>query len=146
MDALFNYGSKLTRDNQLIEDAIQDVFISLWNGRKKLTVKTTIRGYLLSSVRRQVIFLLKKKDNTRDFPSEILTEVPIEEKETGQLQTRNVLNKMNHLSSREREAILLKYYENLDYEEMSSVMGLQIHAIYKLVSRGIGKLRNAFTE
>ena len=67
VDALFNYGSKLTRDNQLIEDAIQDVFISLWNGRKKLTVKTTIRGYLLSSVRRQVIFLLKKKDNTRDF-------------------------------------------------------------------------------
>ncbi len=35
-DKLYNYGSKISHDAAITEDAIQDLFIELWNRRQNL--------------------------------------------------------------------------------------------------------------
>ncbi len=45
------------------------------------------------------------------------------------------------LSSRQKEVIYLRFYNQLSYEEIADVMSVQVKAIYKLMSRAILVLR-----
>src|SRR5690554_2694263 len=52
---LFTYGHKFTLDADLIEDVIQDVFVHIWESRNSLTIQKSIKFYLFSSFRRELI-------------------------------------------------------------------------------------------
>ncbi|MEL6923598.1 MAG: sigma factor, partial [Bacteroidota bacterium] len=47
---LFNYGSKITTDQGLIEDCIQELFVELWEKREKISSTTSVKFYLLKSI------------------------------------------------------------------------------------------------
>lgn len=47
------------------------------------------------------------------------------------------------LSPVERRAIELYYFEDLNYRQAATVMGLNASSVYRAVRRGIGKLRQA---
>lgn len=47
-DAMYAYGRKMTPDAELVKDAIQDVFIKLYNNRQNLNETVSVKGYLLS--------------------------------------------------------------------------------------------------
>src|SRR5690606_27340999 len=51
---LFAYGSRFTRDEDLVLDAIQDVFVELWNRRQNLSETNCIKFYLLKALRRRI--------------------------------------------------------------------------------------------
>ena len=48
---LNNYGYKFTRDVNLIEDSIHDLFISLWTNRDNLGNPLSVKNYLYKSIR-----------------------------------------------------------------------------------------------
>src|SRR5690606_41672614 len=45
------------------------------------------------------------------------------------------------LPKRQREALYLRYYENLTYEEIAGVMGLQRQAVANYIQYGLRRLR-----
>ena len=51
---LYAYGGKITKDQDLVEDCIQDLFVELWQRRHSLSEVTHIKYYLLKSLRRRV--------------------------------------------------------------------------------------------
>ncbi len=92
IDSLYNYGSSLTSDIQLIEDAIQEIFINIWTKRSSISINSNIKGYLLTSLRRQVITQVEKEKKT------VLT--------SSDLRIGQVKKEISKLSKREREAIV----------------------------------------
>ncbi len=54
IEILYRYGHKLTTDTQLVEDSIQDMFIELWNSRKRLSDTDSIKYYLFRILRRKI--------------------------------------------------------------------------------------------
>jgi DNA-directed RNA polymerase specialized sigma24 family protein len=63
---LYNYGSKLTSDKDLIKDSIQELFIILWESRSRLGDTMSIKFYLLKSFRRHVIRTLTAQNKHVD--------------------------------------------------------------------------------
>jgi len=55
IDFLFLYGKKITKDENLILDVIQDLFFELIRKKKNLGQTDNIRLYLLKSFRRKLI-------------------------------------------------------------------------------------------
>ncbi len=61
IDVLFAYGSKITNNKDLLEDAIQDVFINIYTYGKKLRKPELLEFYLFKTLKR--ILIRKKKEN-----------------------------------------------------------------------------------
>jgi RNA polymerase sigma factor (sigma-70 family) len=140
---LFNYGKKFTDNTELIEDAIQSVFIMLWNDRKKLAAIHSPNSYIFCSFRN---YIFKEKGKLQRIDSQ--TEEPvfaIEDaiviQETNIELSKRLQKALSSLTSHQREAIFLRFYEALSYEEVAQVMEISVKATYKLMARSLLKLK-----
>ncbi|QEC51618.1 RNA polymerase sigma factor (sigma-70 family) [Anseongella ginsenosidimutans] len=144
---LFNYGRKFSPDEGLIEDVIQDIFLTLWQ-QGNLQVRS-LGSYLFTAFRNN---LLRKISIHRQNDPESLTEEYNFSIELApdQLMIRNerldenrrkISRALAGLTARQREFIFLRYYQQLSYEEISAVMDISVKAVYKLAARAIHLLR-----
>lgn len=150
---LYNYGFKFTRDEALIEDSIQDMFIRLWDSRERLSVPASTKHYLLKSFRHT---LFRKLEQTARRASEPLTahyefEVMLSaeasriSREEQQIRMEKLNRALQQLPPRQKEALFLRFYENVPYEDIARIMGTSVKATYKAVFRALEKLKGAFT-
>jgi RNA polymerase sigma factor (sigma-70 family) len=148
VEYLFNYCRRITADQNLIEDAIQELFIEIWDRRSKLSITDSIRPYLLTSIRRKVIYLLKRQGKTNfevdealAFKSDAGIDSAIIEKEN-QSERKKLLRKaMEGLSKRQREAIYHKFFNECSYEEICQIMGLNYQSARNLISSGLKRMK-----
>ena len=59
-EALFQYGCQFTKNESLVEDALQDMFIELREKRKQTIIQTSVRNYLFTCLRRRILLYKKK--------------------------------------------------------------------------------------
>ncbi|GAB3539395.1 sigma-70 family RNA polymerase sigma factor [Pontibacter brevis] len=149
---MFRYGSKLSKDRELLKDAIQQVFFTLWKSRENIATPPSIENYLLKAVRCEVIKKLTRGMTHETLPEEYNYEaiasyeadlITLQTSETSHERMKAVLAKLPH---RQREVIFLKYYSNLKYEEIASVMGIEQHSVYKLTYKAIDKLQQLLAK
>ena len=149
ISSLLKYGRKFSRNDQVIEDCIQDLFIELWKNREGLGMTDSIQRYLLVSLRRKVIRQMdKSKKRVSDTePTELDFEVVIavDQKlialELSEERAEQVKAAMENLSKRQKEVIYLKYVSGLDYEDIGEIMDLNYQSVRNLVSNALKKLK-----
>lgn len=148
--ALFNYGIKIVKDEDVVEDCIQEMFIDLWKRRAHLGNTHFIKFYLFKALKRKIIRKISKK-------KKILTESEIEEDYAFEVvfscESELIRDELNHeqkkqinralavLTKRQREAIYLKFYNHLSYEQIAQVMNIEKSAVYSLIFKSVNKLR-----
>lgn len=145
-EKLYNYGRKFTADTGLIEDCIQEVFLDIWKKKEKLSEIDSLNSYLFASFR---YILLKKLKAVRHIAvAEPFAEEPdfyIEQKiiagETDKAMQQKIQAAINTLTPRQREAIFLRFYEGLSYEEVAAVLDITTKATYKIMARSLLHLK-----
>lgn len=148
---LYKYGYKLSTDKNLIEDCIQDLFMELWKNKSRLGSTDSIRYYLLKSLRRKIFKTIQRNDKTINIESEtddyhFIVEYSIEdliifESADAQLKQK-LIQALHQLSARQKEAIYLKFYNDMDYKEIAAIMNISYQSIRTLVYQAIKLLRN----
>jgi RNA polymerase sigma factor (sigma-70 family) len=58
-------------------------------------------------------------------------------------QFKSLSAALNKLSSRQREAIYLKFYQKLSSQEIADTLQIDINSLYNLISKAIEALRQA---
>ncbi|HVW95111.1 MAG TPA: RNA polymerase sigma-70 factor [Mucilaginibacter sp.] len=66
-DRLFSIAANKLRDFDEAEEIVQDIFVSLWKRRDKLSVIDTLSSYLAVSVKYRVIKALDKRYRKKEF-------------------------------------------------------------------------------
>ena len=61
-------------------------------------------------------------------------------------QQINLNKALENLTQRQKEAIFLKFYESMSYEEIAGVLNISTKATYKLVARAISELRIVYQQ
>jgi RNA polymerase sigma factor (sigma-70 family) len=149
--ALNNYGYKFTRDVNIIEDAVHDLFIKLWTNRATLGNPTSIKNYLYKSLRGVIFrkmqvqsrFVDLEGETDYNFSFEISFDHQIianEEEQELQLKIKTVVKT---LPARQQEIIYLRFYEGLGYEEIADIMEININSAYKLLYKAFNNLQGA---
>ena len=143
---LFNYGRKFTIDISLVEDAIQEVFLDLWTNRQKLKHISSVNSYLFSSFRYILLKRLKTEQkmvssNTIDAEPEFSVDYTLINEETSKALHSQLSKALDTLTARQREAIFLRIYQNLSYEEVAVIMNISVKATYKIMARSLTTLR-----
>ena len=147
---LYNYGNKFSRDTKLVEDAIQDLFIKLWTNKANLNEPVSIKNYLFKALRSTIFRKLAQNAKFTDdddlaenynFDISLSAEMLLIASESEQIQTKNLQNSLENLTQRQKEAIFLRFNENLGYDEIATLMDISVKATYKLVYRALEVLR-----
>lgn len=145
---LYHYGTRFASDKGLIKDCIQDLFLEIWEKREKLSHIISIKAYLFQSLRNNLIARIKKQsrfanlsENEEFVDHNGFTELTWITDETDALNSSRLESGIEMLPKRQREALYLKYYEDLSNEEIAGIMGLQKQAVANYLHYGLLKLR-----
>jgi RNA polymerase sigma factor (sigma-70 family) len=147
---LYNYGVNVAAAPELVEDCIQDLFIYIWDTKEKLGGTDNIKFYLFTALKRRILVktaekqkkdLLLKTGMLRaeepDYASDFLhLSLPAEENQNNRLEKALLA-----LSPRQREAVYLRFYDQLSYAQVASIMSLTIQSAYSLIARAMEVLR-----
>lgn len=139
-------GLQICIDKELVKDSIHDLFVEIWASKENLSVPDSVKAYLISSIKRKVLFMLKKIRSARveigSMPSEVVRckEDQLISEQYILEQQYTVRMALKFLTKRQREVIELKYFENLSYEEIANRMSIHTDSIYNLVSKAMGNL------
>ncbi len=148
---LYRYGLKFSSNNSVIEDSIHDLFAELVKNRKQLGTTTNIRFYLLKSFKRKLFRLLQREKRftlpginpSYDFDVAFPVEEHIINEESYQNKIRALRKSIEKLTSRQKEAIYLRFNEELDYTEIAELLEMSIEASRNLIYRAVKELREA---
>lgn len=146
---LAQYGYKIARDPQLIEDAIQDVFIDIWRRSAFLSDVENPKFYLFKALRHKILRnternVFEKSNDIDDFLDYLVTlseEHKIIDREHRTEQRAQIKKAISNLSPRQQEVISLRFFHGLSIEEIGSLMTLSKQAVHNLVSRSYAVLR-----
>lgn len=147
---LFNYGHKFCPDDHIIEDVIQDLFVKLWVDRKGINATGSVKNYLYKAFRRRLFRKLEYAPKIMAFP-EVEQDYPfqielghdqqiISAERMKSIQT-HLAEALENMTARQREVIHLRYFEELDFDEIADIMQLSQKATYKLLYRAIDALK-----
>lgn len=134
---LMVYGKTFTTDEPLIEDTIQELFLSLWKKKNTLFIKTSLDAYLIRAFRNNLIRSLKAKSGS-NFKIEPVAEEPSEILLAKEEQLKALLNQ---LPPRQKEVLFLRYYQNKSYQEISDILGISYQVARNFSYRAIQFLK-----
>ena len=151
VNRLYSYGLKLVWDKELVMDAIQDLFVELWDSKERLGKVRSIKSYLYKSLRRKLITAAVKlrkvtsESDESDFldGSEPSPERSLIERQHFDVQRKKVKKALLSLNHKQQEIIHLKYYGQLSYQEIAEAMDMDKKGVYNLMARAIHQLRNS---
>lgn len=148
-DRLFAYGLRITKDRDLVKDAIQDLFIELRKGRNNLGNTDNIKFYLFKSLKRKIIkesgkwyANLEDINDNYFFAFHFSHEQHLINRQIDEEQALKLDAAVKKLSPRKKEVIYYFFYEGLSYQQIQEIMGLEnIKSARNLIYKALDFLR-----
>jgi len=152
IQSLINYGEKINPDLDLVKDTIQDLFIELWRNRQQLSDIVQVKFYLFRALRNKLYRAISHQSFVTEGEMQLSTEnlraeyveLSIITREEESHIRQNLIELLKKLPQRQREAIYLRFYHNLPYEAIASMMDMNYQSTLNLVQRALGSLRKKF--
>lgn len=124
-DSLYRIAFFILESEADARDALQDLYLKLWNSRDRLNAVTNPKGYCATLLRNLCIDRIR---SARRFGNAELDdrEDPAASVE-GRLEARErlntVLSAFESLSEGQREVVNMRIFENMSYDEMAARTG-----------------------
>ena len=135
-------------DAHLAEDISQQVFTALARNARRLADHPTLAGWLHTATRHLVYKAIRTENRRRAREQELYTMQNIAAKPEVQWEKlQPVLDAaVAKLGDDERNAVLLRYFEDKSFREVGECIGLNEEAARKRVDRAVDKLRAHFSR
>lgn len=149
-EGLYNYAHKLLNDYALADDAVQELFIKIWNKRSSINQIEKVKPFFFTSLRRQILNQLRDikskqlKISAAPEPDiEFSQEEIIIKKEDDAGLKEKILQIINTLPERQREVIYLHFFEDMPLAQVAEVMAINYQSVQNLKQRALEKMRSA---
>jgi RNA polymerase sigma-70 factor (ECF subfamily) len=148
--SLLFIGLKEIKDSELVKDTIQQQFLYLWEKRATITQAKNVKSYLITSFLRRLSHDWKKSAGTckLEVVNNNYFKDPTPTPEENLLQkdgqfylSENIMNHIKALPRRQKELIILKFYEGFTYEEIVQKTGLTHRTVYNKIHEALQKLK-----
>jgi len=141
---LFNYGFVVCGERESVEDAINQVFLEIWENKSSLKPVQNVKSYLFTYLRRKIgrekaIATKVPLPDVEAYEHSILdyiVELQLEEE-----MRHKITLAINKLTARQKQLIMLRFYEDMNYEEISAKTGLVTQTVYNNIHQAIKLLR-----
>ena len=148
--ALYAYGMKLSGNDVLVKDCIQDVFAMLWKSGTPYDSIQSMRSYLFASLRRRIVELRVSQErrsfrNVRFAAEASEPDMSPEDflimDERRRERNRFIEKVLHSLTDRQQETIYLRFYSNLSYGEIAQILNMREQSVRNQVCRALKTIR-----
>lgn len=147
---LFYYGKQYLQEEEALNDAIQDLFVNIWRTRRSLGQARSVKLYLMISLRRKIHRSLRPDERIRlnweELPESALPTYPsaetiLAEHEDEYFQAERLNDWLIQLPARQREALVLRFYHDMEYAEIAELLDIREQTSRNLVQKAVQTLR-----
>jgi RNA polymerase sigma factor (sigma-70 family) len=140
---LYEYGMRKWGDEDLVRDALQDLFVRLWVNRQRIGPTDNIKFYLIAALRNALINASVRQQKYQVAGDEaFVMEFPEPPAAATRDRQAPLVAALDQLTGRQKEVIYLRYFEDLSYEQIASLMDISVKGIYKLHYRALDALKD----
>jgi RNA polymerase sigma-70 factor (ECF subfamily) len=131
---LYHSAERYLRSRELAEDAVQDVFVILWDNRKILKRSGSLRGFLFTALKNHVFNMMAHHKMKMQKEIELIYERKINQKETANVIILSEYRQLyqsavKELPEKRREIFDLRINDGLTNSEIAEFLGLSIHTV-----------------
>ncbi|MBO9728787.1 MAG: sigma-70 family RNA polymerase sigma factor [Chitinophaga sp.] len=146
---LVGYGIRSCGDIEITKDAINDMFLEIWDQRHKLPDVNNVKSYLFTYLRRKIfagIRQSKKSSEAADAfadtnsPHELSYEECIVAMQTSEEVKQKVKRALATLTPRQKELVQLRFFDGLSMEEVSKRIGITTKTAYNTLGSALKSL------
>lgn len=151
---MFTYALYHGFEEEVIMDAIHDVFCKLASDETKLNNVSNLKFYLFKSLKNNLLDLYKTEKKRRGLIQHFTEDIPFNiqvsieeqfiEKEEQQRMEDQISEMLNCLTNRQREIVYLRYVQEYDYDQISELLNISVHGCRKLLSKAMKNLREKY--
>ncbi len=147
IDLVHSAALRMVNDSHLAKDVSQGVFVALAKDAAKLTNHPVLSGWLHLTTRNITAQTVRTevRRRQREQDAAAMNEHP-ETNAAWQEIAPHLDAALAELSEPERDAVLLRYFENKPAQEMAAILGISAEAAQKRVSRAVERLRENFAK
>lgn len=145
---LFAYGKGFGFSDDELQDILHDLFLHFLSNTKVFNGILNIKAFLLRCFKNRLLDVLKSPYEFSDINQyepcftiqvDVLDEMI--DRERAEMIQQKVKSLLNTLTFRQREAIYLRYMQNLSFDEIAGILNLTEKGSRKLVARAIENMR-----
>jgi RNA polymerase sigma-70 factor (ECF subfamily) len=136
---LFDFLTRMTGDRTAAEDLVQDIFMRILKYRSTFRDTGSFETWLFSIARNARADYFRKRP-----PNEPLADEALERPETGPGPAKQL--EADRERSRLHRALMLVRYQDMKYEQIAEVLGIEVGAVKVRVHRAMRELRDIFFQ
>jgi len=157
LSIVFNTLYRMTQNHELSEEMTQEAFVKAYHhldsfdlerGNFKPWILRIATNAAISELRKQAkVVSLNALEETGSWgESEHQVASDIESVLERQLSTEEVLQALQKLDVKYRQALILRYQNEFSYEEVAEAMNVPLNTVRTWIKRGLEKLKNEVKE
>lgn len=146
---LFNYGMQIHANREFVKDGIQELFTKFWTQRELLSPVDKVGFYLFRSFRNLLFQKMQANsksvgldvDSIDSHSNDLAADLTWIESELVEERRMSLHKAINQLSPRQREVVLLRFFQSLEPKEIAEIMQISVAAVHNLLSKTVQSLR-----
>lgn len=149
INLVYSAALRMVRDPQLAEDIAQSVFIALAKNAGQLGGRAVLSGWLHKTARNLAANTVRSdsRRRTREQEAARMKEILSSDSNVSWEHIARELDlELSELSEADRDAVLLRYFEEKSAQEMASILGISEEAAQRRVNRAVERLRDSFAR
>ncbi|MBT1689261.1 RNA polymerase sigma-70 factor [Dawidia soli] len=149
---LCGFAYTYLRNTDEAEEAVSDVFFTLWRHRHQLSIDKNLKAYLYTSVRHAALAVLRaRRPALEDADDSGLVETLADTRDPESALAYDELRQhidaaVDTLPPRCRQIFLMSRMEALTYREISEVLGISEKTVENQLVKALGLLRTAIRQ
>ena len=142
---VYNYARYNVNDESACHDITQDIFTYMWEMRRKIEIKQTLKSYLLSASHNASINYLKKETNKKRHISNFFHESPKKEDgydtifESALMESLNTI--INSLPAQCKEIFYLSRLKGLKHKEIARKLSISPRTVETQIYRALRTIK-----
>ena len=142
---LHRYALTILRDDDEAKDAVQAVFLKLWEKGEALDGNKSIKSYLYTSVHNHCLNIKRhQKVKARHLASSEEPTYQMEDKLSRQEDSRNIMAFLKKLPPRCRRIFIMSRLDEKKYADIAAELGISIKTVEVQMGKALKILRKKF--
>lgn len=147
IQTLYRFGLSFVANEDVVSDAIHDVFLDIWHKREKISPTNNVKFYLLKSLKNRILRETSnkiRKESLHEDWYKISSEDSMQDLAFEPPTEQALTDYLSELPNRQKEIIRLRFYEDLTHNQIAELLNMNTQSAKNLLYRAIESLRKKF--